>query len=409
MAGRGRGRRAAVRRAGHRLGSGDAPGPAVPGPAGRRGRRGRAGGQRAAGARRRPDHGTERRRRRPADARPRPARLDPAVERPAGGGRGQPGAGPGRRRPDRPPGHLGGRCRQPGPARGRSGGASTRPASWPGWPAKRARGVAWSASPQLACAQLATAVCAYHRDDLPAAWAALDLATRAALPGDRPLRLAAAVLGGWMAAASGRDQASAALRHLDVAIAAIGGRPPRLLAAAARAARARLLATAGDDEAALAALGPGDRPRPAVETVVLGRLQLAQGDPMAAVRTLAPLLASEPGGERSRRRWRSRPTWSRPWPTGSWPTTPPPSARYGGPSTWPRPRATAVPSSRVGHRCASCWPTTCTGTTPTTRWSARCWSGSGRPSRGRPGGAGGAAQRARAGGAAVSLQPAVGR
>ena len=161
---------------------------------------------------------------------------------------------------------------------------------------ERARGVAWSASPQLACAQLATAVCAYHRDDLPAAWAALDLATRAALPGDRPLRLAAAVLGGWMAAASGRDQASAALRHLDVAIAAIGGRPPRLLAAAARAARARLLATAGDDEAALAALGPGDRPRPAVETVVLGRLQLAQGDPMAAVRTLAPLLASEPGG-----------------------------------------------------------------------------------------------------------------
>ena len=161
---------------------------------------------------------------------------------------------------------------------------------------ERARGVAWSASPQLACAQLATAVCAYHRDDLPAAWAALDLATRAALPGDRPLRLAAAVLGGWMAAASGRDQASAALRHLDVAIAAIGGRPPRLLAATARAARARLLATAGDDEAALAALGPGDRPRPAVETVVLGRLQLAQGDPMAAVRTLAPLLASEPGG-----------------------------------------------------------------------------------------------------------------
>jgi LuxR family maltose regulon positive regulatory protein len=161
---------------------------------------------------------------------------------------------------------------------------------------ERARGVAWSASPQLACAQLATAVCAYHRDDLPAAWAALDLATRAALPGDRPLRLAAAVLGGWMAAASGGDQASAALRHLDVAIAAIGGRPPRLLAAAARAARARLLATAGDDEAALAALGPGDRPRPAVETVVLGRLQLAKGDPMAAVRTLAPLLASEPGG-----------------------------------------------------------------------------------------------------------------
>jgi LuxR family transcriptional regulator, maltose regulon positive regulatory protein len=158
-----------------------------------------------------------------------------------------------------------------------------------------ARGVAWSASPQLACAQLATAVCAYHRDDLAAASAALDRATRAALPGDRPLRLAAAVLGGWMAAASGRDQADAALRHLDGAIAATGGRPTRLLAPATRAARARLLATAGDEEAALAALDHSGRPRPAVETVVLARLQLTQGDPTAAVHTLAPLLAGEPG------------------------------------------------------------------------------------------------------------------
>jgi LuxR family maltose regulon positive regulatory protein len=161
---------------------------------------------------------------------------------------------------------------------------------------EQARGVAWPASTQLASAQLAAAVCAYHRDDLAAASAALDRATRAALPGDRPLRLAAAVLGGWMAAASGLDQAGAALRHLDGAIAATGGRPPRLLAAPASAARARLLAAAGDDEAALAALGPGERPRPAVATVALARLQLAKGDPTAALRTLAPLLAGEPGG-----------------------------------------------------------------------------------------------------------------
>ena len=85
-------------------------------------------------------------------------------------------------------------------------------------------------------------------------------------------------------------------------------------------------------------------------------------------------------GPRSRRRWRSRPAWWRPWPARSWPTTPPPSARCGGPSTWPRPRATAAPSSRPGRRCGCCWPTTCTGTAPTTRWPARCWSGSGRPS-----------------------------
>ena len=59
---------------------------------------------------------------------------------------------------------------------------------------------------------------------------------------------------------------------------------------------------------------------------------------------------------------------------------PAPSARCGGPSTWPRPRATAAPSSRAGRRCGSCWPITCTGTAPTTRWPARCWSGSRRPS-----------------------------
>jgi LuxR family transcriptional regulator, maltose regulon positive regulatory protein len=47
--------------------------------------------------------------------------------------------------------------------------------------------------------------------------------------------------------------------------------------------------------AALAALDHSGRPRPAVETVVLARLQLTQGDPTAAVHTLAPLLAGEPG------------------------------------------------------------------------------------------------------------------
>ena len=245
---------------------------------------------------------------------------------------------------------------------------------------ERARGVAWSASPQLACAQLATAVCAYHRDDLPAAWAALDLATRAALPGDRPLRLAAAVLGGWMAAASGRDQASAALRHLDVATPpSAAGRPGCWPPRPGRP-------------------GPGCWPRPATtrrhwppSAPATGRgrrwrrscwagSSSPRATPWRPCAHWPRCWPASRAGPRSRRRWRSRPTWWRPWPTGSWPTTPPPSARCGGPSTWPRPRATAAPSSRVEHRCASCWPTTCTGTTPTTRWSARCWSGSGRPS-----------------------------
>jgi LuxR family maltose regulon positive regulatory protein len=160
---------------------------------------------------------------------------------------------------------------------------------------EQARAVAWSAGAQLVGAHLAAAVCAYHRDDLAAASAALDRTTRAAVPGDHPLRLAAAVLGAWMAAGSGPDQAEAALRRLDGAVAATGGRPPRLLAGAARAARARLLAAAGD-EAALAALGPPDRRRPPVEAVTLARLQLASGDPAAAGHTVAALLAGEPGG-----------------------------------------------------------------------------------------------------------------
>jgi LuxR family maltose regulon positive regulatory protein len=157
-----------------------------------------------------------------------------------------------------------------------------------------ARGVAWSASPQLACAQLATAVCAYHRDDLAAASAALDRATRAALPGDRPLRLAAAVLGAFMAAETGRQAAQDALVRLDGALAATGGRPPRLLAAATAAARAVLLAATGDEQAALAALGGGDA-KPPIQAVVLARLQLAGGDPATAGRTLSPMLAGGPG------------------------------------------------------------------------------------------------------------------
>jgi LuxR family transcriptional regulator, maltose regulon positive regulatory protein len=160
---------------------------------------------------------------------------------------------------------------------------------------EQARRVDWSASPQLAAAHLALAVAAYHRDDLAAAAAALDRATRSVLAGDRPLRLAAAVLGAFMAAGTGRDPAREALDRLDEATAATGGRPPRLLAAAARAGRARLLAATGDEEAALAALGPAGAGMAPVEALALARLQLARGDPAAAGRTVAPLLAGGAG------------------------------------------------------------------------------------------------------------------
>jgi LuxR family transcriptional regulator, maltose regulon positive regulatory protein len=159
---------------------------------------------------------------------------------------------------------------------------------------EHARRVDWSASPQLACADLALAVCAYHRDDLAAAVAALDRVRAAALAGDRPVRLAAAVLAAWLAAGGGAGDAETALARLDDAVGATAGRLPRLLRAAARAGRAKLLAALGD-EAPAAALDPDDGRRAPVEAVVSARLQLAGGDPAAAVRTLAPLLPGGPG------------------------------------------------------------------------------------------------------------------
>ena len=158
---------------------------------------------------------------------------------------------------------------------------------------EQARRVDWSASPQLACADLALAACAYHRDDLAAAVAALDRVRSEALAGDRPVRLAAAILAAWLAAGGGAGDAETALARLDDALGATGGRPPRLLRAAARAGRAKLRAAVGDEAAA--ALDPDDGRRAPVEAVVSARLQLARGDPAAAVRTLAPLLPGAPG------------------------------------------------------------------------------------------------------------------
>jgi LuxR family maltose regulon positive regulatory protein len=159
---------------------------------------------------------------------------------------------------------------------------------------EHARRVDWSASPQLACADLALAICAYHRDDVAAAVAALDRVRAEALAGDRPVRLAAAILAAWLAAGGGAGDPETALARLDDAVGATGGRPPGLLRAAAEAGRAKLLAAAGDEVAA-AALDPDDHRRAPVEALVSARFQLARGDPAAAVRTLAPLLPGGPG------------------------------------------------------------------------------------------------------------------
>jgi LuxR family maltose regulon positive regulatory protein len=152
----------------------------------------------------------------------------------------------------------------------------------------------WPAGVPLACAELAVAVAAYHRDDLAVASAALERATRAA-GGDRLVGLAAAILAAWLAAGGGHADPSRALARLDAAVRATGGRPPRLLAATARAGRARLLAAAGDGAGAVAALDGNGGPRPPVEVVTLARLELARGEPAAALATLAPVLAGAHG------------------------------------------------------------------------------------------------------------------
>jgi LuxR family transcriptional regulator, maltose regulon positive regulatory protein len=156
----------------------------------------------------------------------------------------------------------------------------------------RARGRAAPAAP-VACAELAIASAAYYRDELGPAAAALARATRAA-GRDRMVALAAAILAAFLA--TGPDEQAAALARLDAAVRATGDRPPQLLAGGARVARARLLAAAGDDTAAMATLDDEADRREPVEAVGLARLQLARGEPAAAVATVAPLLAGVPGG-----------------------------------------------------------------------------------------------------------------
>jgi LuxR family transcriptional regulator, maltose regulon positive regulatory protein len=151
----------------------------------------------------------------------------------------------------------------------------------------------WSASAQAACGELGLAWVAYRRDDLAGALDALERAARAAHAGrDRPVVLAVALAEARMAAGGDREDAIDGLARLRAAVGeAARWRPPQLLAAAVRPVEARLLLAAGDEAGAAALLGDpaNGGARPAAETVVLARLQLAQGDPAAAVETLAPL------------------------------------------------------------------------------------------------------------------------
>jgi LuxR family maltose regulon positive regulatory protein len=172
-----------------------------------------------------------------------------------------------------------------------------------------ARRSGWSSSPEVACAELALAWVAYHRDDLAAALEALGRGARAAHAAhDQAVLLAVAIAEARLAANGAREDAVhgvACLRDALRESAAAGWWPPRLLTAAARPAEVRLLLASGDEAAAEALLGgdgtgPGTRAdsveaaeRPAVETVLLARLWLVRGDPAGAAGVLAPVLGNQ--------------------------------------------------------------------------------------------------------------------
>jgi LuxR family maltose regulon positive regulatory protein len=144
-----------------------------------------------------------------------------------------------------------------------------------------------------AAALLALAWTRYQRDDLGGAGGWLERA--AELPGpapERPLRVAAMIMAGWLARARG-DPAAAfaafgAARH-ELA----GWSQPRLLVRWLATSEAELHLAAGDTATARALLAALDRGGPEGTTppaVAVARLQLAQGDPSAALATLAQLV-----------------------------------------------------------------------------------------------------------------------
>jgi LuxR family transcriptional regulator, maltose regulon positive regulatory protein len=145
-----------------------------------------------------------------------------------------------------------------------------------------------------AAALLGLAWARYQRDDLGGAGGWLERAEE--LPGpaapERPLRVAAMIMTGWLARAQG-DPAAAfaafgAARH-ELA----GWSQPRLLVRWLATSEAELHLAAGDTATARVLLAALDRGAPAEATppaVAVARLRLAEGDPSAALTSLAPLV-----------------------------------------------------------------------------------------------------------------------
>jgi LuxR family transcriptional regulator, maltose regulon positive regulatory protein len=144
-----------------------------------------------------------------------------------------------------------------------------------------------------AAALLGLAWAHYQRDDLGGAGGWLERA--AELPGpapDRPLRVAAMIMAGWLARAQG-DPAAAFAAFGAAGHELAGWSQPRLLVRWLATSEAELHLAAGDTATARALLAALDRGEPAEATppaVAVARLQLAEGDPSAALATLAPLV-----------------------------------------------------------------------------------------------------------------------
>ena len=143
-----------------------------------------------------------------------------------------------------------------------------------------------------AAALLALAWARYQRDDLSGAAGWLERA--AAPPGpapERPLRVAAMIMAGWLARAQGDP--SAAFAAFGAAGQELAGwSQPRLLVRWLATSEAELHLAAGDTATAralLAALDPAEPEGAAPSAVAVARLRLAEGDPAAALASLAPL------------------------------------------------------------------------------------------------------------------------
>jgi LuxR family maltose regulon positive regulatory protein len=152
----------------------------------------------------------------------------------------------------------------------------------------------WSAIPQTACAHLALAISAFFdlKPDEAAEHLARGYATASATP-SRQLHFMLVHLDARMQMAHGRpEEGLRALDRFEVAFRA--GKPPPYERAAAAALRARMLAAAGDLEAARATVAEiADEPW-LVSRVATARLLLAEGEPAAAAEMLAAAMEEHP-------------------------------------------------------------------------------------------------------------------